>query len=313
MKMIKVIEGLEMTDIALGAGKRGDPAVTQEAFRIMDKYLELGGNCFDTARLYEGGRSDIVLGEFLKSRGNRKDVVLCTKGNHPDPATMFVSRLSKEEIEGDLHESLAAIGTDYTDMHLLHRDNVKLPVGPIVEALSGLVTSGKARAYGVSNWSVTRIAEAIAFAKDNGLVAPSLCQLHYSLLETTAPATGDITHVPMNGIEFGWYLENQFPVMAFGSQGRGYFARVAAGEPQKEGGVRYYGWLPQNEGRTARLINMAKEMGVSIAALATAYVRDSGLKASALCAFSSVAQLVDSMGADAFTLTPAQIAQLEGK
>ena len=314
MKKIQVIDGLSITDISLGAGRRGYEGKDEEQFRIMDKYLELGGNCFDTARMYANGECDKSLGAYFKSRGNRSDVIICTKGSHPtDTAKMYISRLSKQEIEADLDASLASIGTDHTDLHLLHRDDPKLPVGPIVEAMDGLVKSGKARAVGVSNWSVTRIADAIEYAEQHGLTKPSLCQLHYSLLETTVAATGDVTHVPMNDIERRWYMRTGFPIMGFGSQGRGYIVCRANGGEQKPGPVRYYGRLPENAERVDRLIALANELNVTSASVALAYTRDSGLRASALCGFSSMDQLMDAMGALSFNLTDDQIGYLEGK
>lgn len=313
MRKIEIVPGVSITDIALGAGGRGDPLKDPTQALIMDRYLELGGNCFDTARMYAGGECDRSLGAYFKSRGNRDQVALCTKGSHPlDPSAMHLSRLTKEEIERDLDESLAAIGTDHSELHLLHRDNPKLPVEPIVEALDALVKAGKTRAVGVSNWSVARIQEANEYAAKAGLTKLSVCQLHYSLLDTTAPATGDVTHVPMNPIEFEWYRRERFPVMCFGSQGRGYFARRAAGLEQKPGGQRYYGYLPWNAERADRLTGLAERIGAPIGAVAAAFPRDSGLVASALVGCSSVAQLEEVMAADGFRLTAEEVAYLEG-
>lgn len=312
MNSIQILPGLSITDISLGAGGRGDADRDEEQFRIMDRYLELGGNCFDTARMYAGGECDVSLGRYLKSRGNRDKVVLCTKGSHPaDTMAMHVSRLSPGEIEGDLDESLKNIGTSYTDMHLLHRDNPKIPVSEIVPVLDSLVRKGKARAVGVSNWTVGRINEANQFAVENRLSPISLCQLHYSLLMTTAHQTGDVTHVPMNDVEFSWYKETQLPIMGFGNQGRGYSARKSKGEALREGDKRYYDYFPENHRRVERLMKLSRELGRSMASLALAYVRDNALNASALSGFSSVAQLEDALQALRFTLTPEQVRFLE--
>ncbi len=313
MRKIEIGNGVSITDISLGAGGRGAPDRDPEQFLIMDRYLELGGNCFDTARIYAAGACDRSLGAYFKSRGNRDSVCLCTKGSHPlDPAAMHLSRLTGEEIEKDLDDSLLAIGTDHSELHLLHRDNPKMPVEPIMEALDRLVKSGKTRNVGVSNWSVARIQEANNYAELAGLKKLAVCQLHYSLLDTTAPATGDVTHVPMNGIEFAWYKRTQFPVMCFGSQGRGYFQRYAAGWEQKPGTLRYYGYLPWNDERCDRLVELAGRISASVGAVAAAFVRDSGLRATALVGCSSVQQIEDVMSADAFRLTPEQIAYLLG-
>ena len=82
MKMINVA-GLELSELALGAGKRGPVENDAAAFAVMDRYIELGGNCLDTARMYAGGQSDEALGRWLKSRGLRNQVILVTKGCFP--------------------------------------------------------------------------------------------------------------------------------------------------------------------------------------------------------------------------------------
>ena len=226
---------------------------------------------------------------------------------------MYISRLSPEEIEQDLVDSLKAIGTDHADLYLLHRDDPKVPVEGIVTALDKLVKSGKTRAVGCSNWTIGRIIEANEFAAQNGLAPLSLCQLHFSLAVTTAAQTGDVTHVPMSDVEFGWYQESQFPIMGFGPQGRGYFKRVIAGEPMREGDTRYYDRIPENRRRAARLERLSKEIGRSPSAICVAYTRDNKLNCVPLSGFSTVEQLNESFDALNFHLTPEQIAFLEGR
>ena len=312
MKKLSILPDLAITEISLGAAGRGDPAQDAAHFAVIDRYRELGGNCLDTARKYAEGRSDEALGRYLKSRGCRGEVILCTKGCHPaDTAAMHISRLSPAEIREDLELSLKALGVEYTDLHLLHRDNPRIPVEEIMPALDALVREGKVRAIGCSNWTVGRIQEANDFARANGLTPFSVCQLHFSLALTTPAQTRDVTHVTMNDIEFGWYKETGFPVMGFGSQGRGYFARLASGAPMKPGPRQYYDFIPENRRRAQRLQTLSEDLGVSLASVALAYVRDNALRASALCGFSSVEQLEDAFQALTFRLTPEQIAYLE--
>ncbi len=311
MKKIRIAEGLEFTDIALGESKRGDPAREAAAFAVMDRYVELGGDTFDSARLYYDGGSDRALGKWIRSRGLFGKVNIVTKGSHPNKGDMFRSRLSKDEIERDLNESLSFLGVDHSDLHLLHRDDVKTPVDAIVPVLSGLVRAGKTRAVGVSNWTVGRIIEANEFALQNGFEPLRCCQLHFSLAQTTAAITGDITHVPMNEIEFGWYRESRLPVMCFGAQARGWFAARAAGREPSASPLKYYDLLPENRRRLIRLQNLSKSLGKSLSAITTAYVRDRGLNAVALCSFSSVAQLEEAFEAETFRLTAGQCKYLE--
>lgn len=313
MKTIKLNGGIELSEIALGAGRRGPIEKDEVCFPVIDRYMEYGGRTFDSARMYAGGQSDAALGRWLRSRKiDRSSVTLVMKGCHPaDPAQMHLSRLSPEEIAFDLEESLRVAGTDYADLYLLHRDNPRLPVSDIMIALDRLVREGKTRAVGCSNWTIGRIIEANEFAEANGLHKMTLCQLHFSLAETTAAQTRDITHVPMSNVEFGWYKETGFPIMGFGPQGRGYFHRKLSGLPASEGDTRYYDYIPENRRRAERLGKLAKETGHSPASLLIAYSRDNSLNCEPLSAFSSVAQLDDAFGALSFTLTKDQIHYLE--
>jgi aryl-alcohol dehydrogenase-like predicted oxidoreductase len=308
MKKITITDSVTITDITLGAGVLNSP----DKDELLDRYVALGGNSFDTARVYEDGRSDVLLGQWIKSRRNRQTIVLCTKGCHPkDPQVMHISRLTPADIRGDLETSLTAIGTDYADLYLLHRDNPRIPVEAIMPALHQLVTEGKALTIGASNWTAGRINEANQFAVKNGLTPFSVSQMHFSLAQTTPALTTDVTHVTMNDIEYGWYLENKFPVMAFSAQAKGFFSQVAKGLPLKELPHKYYGFLPENYHRAERLIKLAAELGTNPSALALAYVRDNPLRTSALCAFSSMAQFEESMDVLRFNLTREQITYLE--
>ncbi|MDR2656813.1 MAG: aldo/keto reductase [Oscillospiraceae bacterium] len=310
MKTINV-GGLSLTCVALGAGSMGKPDSDKERFAIMDAYVERGGNCFDTARVYANGESDKALGRWLKSSGMRGQVIICAKGCHPYLDDMFHYRLSRAEILGDLDMSLEAFGVSQTDLFLLHRDWPKLPVEPIVEALNEAVKTGRAKVVGVSNWTVGRIAEAIAYAEEHGLVKPSVCQLHTSLALTTAAQTQDITHVPMNETEAIWYRQTGFPIMGFGTQARGFFARHLAGLEHKKDTMQYYGRIPENYRRAERADILSKKLGVSLAAVLTAYVRDCGLNAVALVSVSSVKQLDEVWQSNDISLSQSQIRYLE--
>ena len=312
MKKIKLNCGVELSEFALGSGKRGPVENDEACFAVMDHYMEYGGRTFDSARVYAAGQSDAALGRWMRSRKvDRDSVTLVMKGSHPEPSQMFVSRLSAAEIAFDLEESLRAAGTDHADLYLLHRDNPRLPVDEIMITLDRLVREGKTRAVGCSNWTIGRIIEANEFAEANGLHKLSLCQIHFSLAETTAAQTKDITHVPMSGVEFGWYKESGFPIMGFGPQGRGYFHRKLSGLPASDGDKRYYDYIPENRRRAERLGKLAKETGYSPAALLLAYTRDNALTCEPLVGFSSAAQMDEAFGALSFSLTKEQIRYLE--
>jgi len=313
MKTIDLGNNVKLSEISLGAGGlgSGNPEVEERCFKIMDLYFELGGRSFDTARVYAGGSCDISLGNWLKSRKVRDEAVIVTKGSHPNLESMFISRLSHDEITGDLDLSLKAIGTDYSDLHILHRDDVKKPVEEIVDSLDSLVKSGKTRTVGVSNWAATRIIQANKYARSAGKTPITCAQMHYSLALTTTPSTGDLTHVILNEPDVSWYKESQIALMAFSPQARGWFVTRAEGREPKSSPLRYYDALPENHRRLARLKKLSQETGYSLSAITTAYARDSGMNVSPLCAYSSIDQLKDSFGALKFSLTRGQVRYLE--
>ena len=311
MKTIELGNGVKLSEISLGAGGLGseNPETEERCFAVMDLYYELGGRSFDSARIYAGGNCDVSIGKWLSSRKVRADVTVVTKGSHPDPSNMFVPRLSHDDIMGDLDLSLKSMGLDYSDLHILHRDDVKKPVEEIMDSLDSLVKSGKTRAVGASNWAASRIIAANEYAKNTGKTPIVCAQMHYSLALTTTPTTGDLTHVILNEPDVSWFKESQLALMAFSPQARGWF--VAKSEGRKPRASGYYEHLPENHRRLARLEKLSKETGYSLSAITTAYVRDCGLNASPLCAYSSTEQLKDSFGALNFKLTKEQIKFLE--
>lgn len=312
MKKIKIGEGIELTDLALGETGRGNPATRERAFTVMDHYYEKGGTTFDSARVYGDGAADKALGEWIASRKiDRETIIYVSKGSHPPLGQMHISRISKEEMMRDLDESLAFSGQSYSDVHMLHRDDLSLPVEDIMPWLDALVQSGKTRAIGVSNWTVGRIIQANEFALANGLEPIRCSQMHFSLAQTTPAMSGDQTHVMMNDIELSWYRESQLPVMCFGAQARGWFAARAQGKDPKAGAIRYYDTLPENHRRLIRAKKLAEKLGKPLPAITSAYVRDRGIRSIVLSSFSSTQQLDEVLAMDSFRLSAEQIKYLE--
>lgn len=312
MRKVQVADALALNGFALGDCGRGNLDRQAQAFAVMDRYYALGGNTFDSARVYADGESDRALGQWVKSRGiPREKICYVSKGSHPDPATMFVSRLSAGQIAGDLDESLALSGLEYSDVHLLHRDDTSIPVEVLMPRLDALVKAGKTRAIGVSNWTASRIIEANLFALQNGLAPIRCSQIMYGLAQTTPATMGDLTQIVMNEVELAWYRDSQLPVMCFGGQAQGWFARRAAGGEPAALPKRYYDLLPENHRRLIRMKKLSAKLEKPIAAILVAYVQGHGINAIALTSFSSPAQLDEAFQAETFRLTPEQIKYLE--
>nr|WP_169449879.1 aldo/keto reductase [Cohnella laeviribosi] len=104
---------LRVSQIGLGSALFGSAVSKDDAFRLMDRYADLGGNMIDTAEVYANWLPDVetsvsekTIGEWMKERGNRNRLVVTTKGAHPRMDTMHIPRLSKAEIREDLEGSL---------------------------------------------------------------------------------------------------------------------------------------------------------------------------------------------------------------
>ena len=162
----KIVEtDIEIFPIVLGtvgAGEVFDQAITNN---LIDKYLDLGGNTIDTARMYTNGKSEEALGRWIKKSGRRNEIVLITKGGHPRVETMHTSRMKEADMRSDIEESLKTLNTDYIDIYFYHRDDLGQPVEESVEIMEKFVREGKIRYYGCSNWKAYRIREAIEYSR----------------------------------------------------------------------------------------------------------------------------------------------------
>ena len=195
---------LEVSSLCLGAGPIGSAVDQGESYRLLDAFLDHGGNFVDSALVYanwlpiEKSISEKTIGRWMKLRGNRGRVVVGTKGAHPDLAAMHVSRLSPGEIVGDLEASLRHLQTDRIDLYWLHRDDPHRPAGEIVETLNGQVIAGKVRWFGCSNWRAPRIREAQAYAAGHGLRGFVADQMMWSAAVVDPQAIADRTIVVMD-------------------------------------------------------------------------------------------------------------------
>jgi aryl-alcohol dehydrogenase-like predicted oxidoreductase len=198
----------------------GTMLLTESDGDVLDEYVRLGGTAIDTARVYEDGDSERVLGAWLARQpaSLRERLVIVSKGAHPNGE---VKRVTPEEIERDLRESVELLGGP-VDVYLLHRDDPGVPVGVIIEALNGLRAAGLIRAFGTSNWTTERIDEANAWAAANGLEGFCLSSQHLSLA-TQNEEQWDDTRSANEPETYAWHERTQTPLLAWSAQARGYF------------------------------------------------------------------------------------------
>ena len=288
----------------------------EKHFATWDAAYELGINAFDTARAYD---SEDTFGLWMKERGNREDVVLLSKGGHPDGDKQ---RITPEDIDADLKESLKQLQTDYLDIYLLHRDNPALPVGPIVEKLNEHHAAGRMKIFGGSNWTHQRLEEANEYAYAHNLVPMSVSSPNFSLAEQVQNpfAPGCVTIAGhKNEDAQKWYIANQMPVLAYSSLARGFFSGRITREmfekhPEDIDQFCRIGYCcEENFVRLDRCKEIADEKGCTIPQVAMAYVLDSPLNAYPVIGAANRAELESSLGALKVKLTPQEVLYLELK
>ena len=148
----------------------------QESRQVIRHALDLGYNFFDTANGYSSGTSEEYLGRALKGAVPRDKVVIASKVYFNE------GRLAKYAIEREIEGSLRRLGTDYLDIYIIHRFDYDTPIEETMEALHGLVKSGKVRAIGASAMYGYQFHNMQIVARDNGWTPFSVMENHYNLL-----------------------------------------------------------------------------------------------------------------------------------
>ena len=177
--------GLITSSLTLGSmlfGENSDRTTPEaEAGRIMDKYLDTGGNHIDTANVYAEGRSEEIIGRHLS--GRRQRVILATKVRFPMGEDPNQSGLSRLHIIESVNDSLRRLQTDYIDLLYLHCWDPITPIEETLRALDDLVRSGKVRYLGISNFKAWQLMKAQGLAGNAGYSPFIAAQYQYSLVK----------------------------------------------------------------------------------------------------------------------------------
>jgi len=263
------IKGLdkEVSRVVFGCDNQSG---SDHAFAMFDHYFSLGGNTFDTAYIYNNGKSDVYLGRWMNHRGLRDEVVVLGKGAHtPDCLPQL--------IRPQLEESLDRLKTDYLDLYCLHRDNLEVPVNEFIDALNELKEEGLIRLIGASNWSLSRFSESITYAETSGKISFSLLSNNFSLARMLEPVWPGCESCSEE--DFKEFLkEKQIAIFPWSSQARGFFLdkqefegslHIANPNQQEQDRV----WVNEdNLERRKRCFSLAKEKRVEPIELALAFV-----------------------------------------
>ena len=179
---------LHVYPITFGGNVFGWTIDEKTSFELLDAFAGAGFNFIDTADVYsrwapgnEGGESEAIIGNWMKQKGNRKDVIIATKVG----SDMGNSKkgLRKKYILQAAEDSLKRLQTDYIDLYQTHFDDESTPIEVTLEAYAQLKQEGKVLHIGASNLTAERLRESIAVAAETGLPAYETFQPHYNLYE----------------------------------------------------------------------------------------------------------------------------------
>jgi aryl-alcohol dehydrogenase (NADP+) len=279
----------------------------QRAFEVLDAYHEAGGNFIDTADTYgrrgpEGaGASERIIGRWIAARGNREELVIATKvGMSAD-----LHGLSADTITRGIDGSLQRLGTDRVDLYYAHQDDPDTELEETLGAFAALIAAGKIRYAGASNYGAERLAQAITIA-DRGTGARYVAlQPHYNLVERAAYegelasvcARDGLACVPYFGLARGFLSGKYRPDGADIDSPRAQGVREAY---LNQRGLAVLGALDR----------VAAEVGVPVAAVSLAWLRQQPTVIAPIASATSVQQLVELLPAATLELSGEQLSVL---
>lgn len=287
--------GKKISRLVMGTMVQSGPA---HMASLCDEFYARGGNAFDTAHIYANGKTEMLLGQWIRNRGVRDEVTVIVKGGHPP-------KCNPVDLRKEFLISLDRLQTDYADLYFMHRDNTDIPVGEFVDVLNELKAQGKMRAFGGSNWSRARFDEANAYAKQHGKTPFAAMSNNFSLAQMVKPLWG-IEVTASDPASRAWHLEKQVPNFAWSSQARGFFVPglVVQGKQKQDDEC----WCSDdNFRRQQRCFELAGKKGLHPLTIALAYVLAQPFPMWALFGPASLEEALPSYAALETHLTEAEV------
>lgn len=311
--------GLIVSPLALGTmtfGPGGWNADDATARTIFDAYLTAGGNVIDTADIYAGGGSEMLLGQFLRESGMRDEVVLSTKFGFNASASPLAAAQGRgnpnaggagaKNIHRALEASLRRLQTDYIDLYWMHIWDGVTPIEEIVQTLGDLVRVGKIRHYAFSDMPAWVAMKAATIAAERRIPGPIAMQLEYSLVARDVEAE----HFPV-AAEAGMAIMPWSPLA--GGFLTGKYKREDTTGTGRLSGPNPFGtskFSDQNWEILATLSEVAAELERPPGQVALAWVLARSGVTSTLVGAKSLAQLSSNLAAVEISLSPDQMARL---
>jgi aryl-alcohol dehydrogenase-like predicted oxidoreductase len=256
----------QVTRLCLGGNVFGWTMDQAESFAVLDAYTAGGGNFIDTADSYSrwvdghvGGESELIIGQWLKSRRNRDQVILATKFGQ-------LLGVRADSVRAAAEGSLRRLQTDYIDLYYAHIDDAGVRLEETLGALSELVAEGKVRSVGASGYSADRLAAALDISDRHGYPRYTALQPLYNLIER-------------GGYEGGLQdlcVRENIACLPFFSLARGFLTgkyRPGVQAETKRGGFAWTGeWDDRSLRVLAALDEVADAHGTTVAAVSLAWL-----------------------------------------
>lgn len=281
--------------------------------KLLDAVFAAGVNTFDLARAY--GLAERSFGEWMAAKNNRNKVIILTKGAHP-LADSSLPRVTPEAIKEDIKTSLKMLKTDFIDIYMLHRDDPKVPVGPLVETLNELREAGKIGVFGGSNWNYSRIDAANEYAYAHDMFGFDVSSPGYSLAERIEDPWGggciDLSGEKQKG-ERAWYQGKGIEVFAYSGLAHGFFSgKFTSESPERakkvldEFAVKGY-CCPENFKRLKRTEELARKKNATVPQIALAWLLGQPIQPMAVCSASIEKRMVSNIKSMKVKLTEEEI------
>lgn len=279
-------------------GWTADDATTNA---ILDRYRELGGNFIDTADSYAAGRSETMIGNWMRSRRNRDDIVIATKvGKSADNPGLKARVLTRA-----VHASLVRLGVAHIDLLYLHIDDPTVEFEETLLAVDELIRAGKVRYFGGSDHTGNRLIEARIASAQLGVAPMVALQKHYNLVHRRE-YEGDLAHVA---------AQQRLGVMPRFALASGFLTgkyRQKSDLPKNERSSRVAAYLNRRGFRIlAALDTVAAAHGTPVASVALAWLLSKPNVVAPVVSASSAQQVPDLTAAVTLQLTRHQVADLD--
>ena len=296
--------GLYVSELTYGNWiTHGSQVEAETAINCVKAALDVGITTFDTADVYAGTRAESVLGKALKGV-KRESYELFTKVYWPTGTGKNERGLSRKHIFESVHASLKRLNTDHIDLYQAHRFDFEVPLDETLSAFEDLVRSGKVMYIGFSEWTARQISDALKIQKERGYTKFVSSQPQYSMLwrvieKEVVPLSekegiGQIVWSPMaQGVLSGKYKPGAKP------------PKGSRATDKKSGAAMISRWM-RDDILTAvtRLEPIAKELGLTTAQLALAWVLQNKNVSSAIIGATKPSQIKENVKAVGVTLEP---------